>query len=245
MDQFASQPRAAASPLSDLVPSPSQTVGSAEPGNPVFTRVRTSHFKTATVTVTLEETALTSALAITSSELPMMATMMNTLLPSLTTSTLSSVEQNTPLPKSTNSPGQEDHVTLPVNKLITITVSVVGGLVVAILLMCIIRAFVRRRHAIKEDAKAAAGTQEQGASAHDHFHENGSSAGISQPASRAFSETDMYQHFHASNNVANVSFRTLPAAYAAYELHPTRIIAELPAEPHGGGGGHSRHDYRG
>ncbi|KAK1623942.1 hypothetical protein BDP81DRAFT_114672 [Colletotrichum phormii] len=173
--------------------------------------------------------------------------MMTTELPSLTTSTLSSTEQNTPLPKSTGSPNEEPHVTLPRNTLIIIISAVVGGIILFLVFLCIMRAYMRRRHAIKEDAAAdaAAGIQEseQGESSRQHFNENGHSMAMSQSTSRAYSEPDLSQHYHASSEVANASFRTLPAAYPAYELHPARVVAELPAELHGVG--HPHYVYRG
>ncbi|EXF77536.1 hypothetical protein CFIO01_09426 [Colletotrichum fioriniae PJ7] len=252
MGQFTSQPRDGASPSHDTVLSPSQGTDGPDQGIPVITRIRTEGGKTATVTITLQETALTSALAstfTTSSLLPVMTTMMTSMRPSLTTSTLSSAEQNTPLPKSTGSPDQEPHVSLSRNTLIIIISVAVGSVLFFLFLIGMIHAYVRRRHAIKEDAKkeaaAAAGIQEreQDQSSHRHFNENAYSMAMSQPAPRARSEPDLYQQFHPSHEVANTSFHTLPAAYPAYELHPARVIAELPAEPHGSGLPH--YGYRG
>ncbi|KAK1725483.1 hypothetical protein CaCOL14_009580 [Colletotrichum acutatum] len=251
MGQFTSQPRDGASPSPNTVLGPSQGPDGPDQGIPVVTRIRTEGGKTATVTITLQETALTSALAstfTTSSLLPVMTTMMTTMRPSLTASTLSSTEQNTPLPNSTGSPDQEPHVTLPRNTLIIIISAAVGSVLFSLFLIGMIHAYVRRRHAIKEDAKkeaAAVGIQEreQDQSSHQHVNEVGYSMAMSQPAPRACSESDLYQHFHPSNEAANASFHTLPAAYPAYELHPTRVAAELPAEPHGSGLPH--YGYRG
>ncbi|KAK1512294.1 uncharacterized protein CCOS01_14534, partial [Colletotrichum costaricense] len=242
MGQFTSQPRDDTSPPPDPVLSLSQGTG-GEQGIPVITRIRTEGGKTATVTITLQATALTSALAstfTTSSLLPVMTTLMTTLRPSLTTSTLSSTEQNTSLPKSTGSPDQEPHVTLSRNTLIIISCAAVGGSLLLLFLIGMIHAYVRRRDAIKEDAKkeaaAAAGIQERELNQfshqpHQHANENGYSMAMSQPAARACSEPDLYQHFHPSHEVANASFRTLPAANPAYEPHPAQVVAELPAEP--------------
>ncbi|KXH64462.1 hypothetical protein CSAL01_01266 [Colletotrichum salicis] len=261
MGQFASHPRDDTSLSPDSMPGPSQTKGNTENGMPIVTRIRTEGGKTATVTITLQETALTSALATTfttSSLLPIMTTMMTTELPSLTTSMLSSTEQNTPLPESTGSPYQEPHVTLPRNTLIIIISAVVGGIFLFLMFLCIMRAYMRRRHAIKEDAAAAAadaaaaaadaaaaGIQEgeQGKSSRQHFNDNGHSMAMSQATSRAYSKPDLSQQYHASSQVANTSFRTLPAAYPAYESHPARVVAELPAELHGVG--HPDYVYRG
>ncbi|KAL2881214.1 hypothetical protein SGCOL_003505 [Colletotrichum sp. CLE4] len=253
MGQFASQTRDDISPSRDPVPGPSQTKGNTENGMPIVTRIRTEGGKTATVTITLQETALTSALAATfttSSLLPIMTTMITTELSSLTTSTLSSAEQNTPLPESTGSSDQEPHVTLPRNTLIIIISAVVGGTFLFLIFLCIMRAYMRRRHAIKEDAAAdaaatAAGIQEgeQGESSRQHFNEYGLSMAMSRATSRAYSEPDLYQHYHASTEVPNASYRTLPAVYPAYELHPARVVAELPAELHGVG--HPHYVYRG
>ncbi|KXH52391.1 hypothetical protein CNYM01_03454 [Colletotrichum nymphaeae SA-01] len=254
MGQFTSQPRDDTSPPPDPVLSPSQDTG-GEQGIPVITRIPTEGGKTATVTITLQETALTSALAstfTTSSLLPVMTTLMTTLRPSLTTSTLSSTEQNTSLPKSTGSPDQEPHVTLSRKTLIIISCAAVGGSLLLLFLIGMIHAYVRRTDAIKEDAKkeaaAAAGIQEReldqfSHQPHQHANENGYSMAMSQPAPRACSEPDLYQHFHPSHEVANASFRTLPAAYPAYEPHPAQVVAELPAEPYGSGLPH--YGYRG
>ncbi|WYZ43794.1 hypothetical protein EsH8_VII_000230 [Colletotrichum jinshuiense] len=220
---------------------PNESVASsADParmGGPIFSRV--SRVKTATVTFTAIEATPTPTLASLTASLPSTtSTTFTTLTLPTAMQTASSTQETALLPTSSNSTSEAPHVSIPLNTLIAIIAGTVGGFVVLLFVIGIIRACVRRKRAIYDEAHSTGGIPEKACRGERHDENSANDSTLQHPLSTA-PWPDM-THLSSEPSVSSTAdFRCLPVLY---DTHPRRIIAELPAEPYFG---HARHGFTG